>query len=110
MRPYRAALVLALLAVVGACGGSDNTDPDSRREVIRLAEGARSDLLSGRASRFCSRLSEHGRRQVLAFRVDFDDPPPPRCEQVVKRELADAANPRVDVTWPRQLRQATVRV
>jgi hypothetical protein len=101
---------LVILAAMAACGGSDDRDSNDERELRALANGARSDLLAGRTRGFCSRLTDHGRRRALAFRVDFDDPPPPNCEQVVRRELTAAADPKVDVTWTRQLREVTPRV
>ena len=101
---------LVILAALAACGGSEDGDSNDEPALRALAQGARSDLLAGRTKEFCSRLTDHGRRRALAFRVDFDHPPPPRCEQVVKRELAAAADPDVDVTWPNQLREATFRV
>ena len=101
---------LVVLVALTACGGSDDGDSSDARELRALAQGARSDLLAGRADRFCSRLTGHGRERALAFRVDFDRAPPRTCQQIVRRELAAAADPAVDVTWPSQLRETTFRV
>lgn len=104
------AAVCALALSAGGCGGSDHRSDDTRA-LRKLANGARADLLAGRAAAFCARLTPAGRARSLGFRVDFDHRPPRTCEEVVRRERAvSTARPDVDVAWPGQLRAARVRV
>jgi hypothetical protein len=110
MRAATATLVASAL-FFGGCGGSG---PDDRDAVLRLAEGARGDLVAGRAESFCARLTPHGRARSLGFKVDFDREGtipsksprlPQTCEQVVARERKPESD-----TWLHTLRAAKLRV
>jgi hypothetical protein len=83
---------------------------DERPSVLRLMERARSALLGNRAHEACSLLTRHGRRQALGFRVDFNRGLPRTCVAMVKREWKEAHIPRVNVSWPSDLRHSSFTV
>jgi hypothetical protein len=102
-------LVLAAAAVVPAgCG-------DDRDAVLEVMETGREALLAGDARTACGLLSEHGRRRVLEFQVDFtetgtpvptEEPGVPQtCEAVLRAERKLGRD-----SWEPDVEQARFRV
>jgi hypothetical protein len=102
-------LALAVAAAVSAgCG-------DDRDAVLEVMETGRKALLAGDARTACGLLSDHGRRRVLEFQVDFAEtgtpvptaePGVPRtCEAILRAERRLARD-----SWEPDVRQARFRV
>jgi hypothetical protein len=106
-RPTVLAVAAALAAAAG-CG-------DDRDAVLEVMEDGRKALLAGDGRAACALLSEHGRRRVLEFQVDFaetgtpvptDQPGVPQtCEAILRAEWKAARE-----SWKPDLEQARFRV
>jgi hypothetical protein len=106
-RPTVLAVAAALAAAAG-CG-------DDRDAVLEVMEDGRKALLAGDGRAACALLSEHGRRRVLEFQVDFaetgtpvptDQPGVPQtCEAILRAESKGARE-----SWKPDLEQARFRV
>lgn len=110
---------LGAALVVAACGNGGSTSPsrpgNDRQAIVAMMQHAAAALLAGQAKDACSLLTEHARRRVLGFRVDYnhegaipaDDPRLPQtCEAVLTRERKTARESGGAISWPRDLRRA----
>jgi hypothetical protein len=66
----RALWAIAAVAVVAGCAGGDAGN-DERGAVLAVMEDARAAVVDGDGETACGLLTEHGRRRVLEYQVDF---------------------------------------
>jgi hypothetical protein len=113
-----AALAVAVIAL-GACGSEAHDAPegDERGAVLRVMENARNALLDGDGEGACGLLTEHARRRVLEFQVDFlpAGTPVPTRRRGVPQTCADMARAQWrleqrDRSWSRDLTAAEFEV
>jgi hypothetical protein len=101
--------LVAAFAAAASCGGNE------REDVLDVMERGRTALLDGDGRAACGLLTDHGRRRVLEFQVDFAEPGtqvptdqhgvPQTCEEIVQAESQASRE-----SWAPDVEQARFRV